>query len=145
MAERPHVVRVFVDVQDPWARRVLRDALSRERDVRFVSSVSAADVVLGDASMRTLTASADADRASEPGGDGLIPDGASRSPTALTDRERDVLRALAEGASNDAIADQLGISRSTVKFHLHALYEKLGVHRRAEAVAAGIRRGDVLL
>jgi DNA-binding NarL/FixJ family response regulator len=70
---------------------------------------------------------------------------ATRNPELLTDRERAVLQLLAEGLGNRDIGEQLGISRSTVKFHIAALYEKLGVHRRAEAVAAGVRRGEVLL
>ncbi|MBY0489526.1 MAG: LuxR C-terminal-related transcriptional regulator [Gemmatimonadaceae bacterium] len=143
MVERPHLVRVFLDVRDPWARRVLRDALARERDVRFVSTMSAADVVLGDAAARTMASPIEPDAAGDHTADGVATE--MRPSATLTDRERDVLQALAEGASNDAIADHLGISRSTVKFHLHALYEKLGVRRRAEAVAAGVRRGDVLL
>jgi DNA-binding NarL/FixJ family response regulator len=118
-------------VRDPWARRVLRDALGREADVRFVSSASAADVVVGD-------------RGATPAPAPPTPADADADHT-LTDRERDVLQALSEGLSNGAIAEQLGISRSTVKFHLAALFVKLGVRRRAEAVAAGVRRGEVLL
>ncbi len=132
MTERPHLLRIFVDVRDPWARRVVRDALSRETTVRFVASASVADVVVGER----------LERATLPTDLAPITSTASQS---LTDRERDVLQALSEGMSNGAIAEQLGISRSTVKFHLTALFEKLGVRRRAEAVAAGVRRGDVLL
>ncbi len=132
MTERPHLLRIFVDVRDPWARRVVRDALSRETTVRFVASASAADVVVGE---RLERAALPTD---------LAPSTSTASQS-LTDRERDVLQALSEGMSNGAIAEQLGISRSTVKFHLTALFEKLGVRRRAEAVAAGVRRGDVLL
>lgn len=132
MSERPHPVRIFLDVRDPWARRVIRDALAREANVRFVATASAADVVVGERSEAVVMATAPV---------ALI----STASQSLTDRERDVLQALSEGLSNGAIAEQLGISRSTVKFHLAALFEKLGVRRRAEAVAAGVRRGDVLL
>ncbi len=78
------------------------------------------------------------------GDDGFVAVGTA-AQTTLTDREREVVQALSEGLSNAAIGARLGISRSTVKFHLNAIFEKLGVHRRAEAVAMGIRRGDVLL
>ncbi|WP_373064178.1 response regulator transcription factor [Gemmatimonas sp.] len=122
MTERPRAVRVFVDVSDPWKRRVLRDALGAHADVRFVATASAADVRVVETNDRT-----------------------DATPSTLSDREREVLQALSEGLSNAAIGVRLGISRSTVKFHLAAVFEKLGVHRRAEAVAAGIRRGDVLL
>ena len=138
MTERPHAVRVFIDVRDPWARRVMRDALGREVDVRFVSSASAADVVVGERPATAIQPLA-ADTPT-----GTLTRVNAGSPT-LTDRERDVLQALSEGLSNGAIAERLEISRSTVKFHLAALFGKLGVRRRAEAVAAGVRRGDVLL
>lgn len=53
----------------------------------------------------------------------------------LTAREFELLAALAEGASNGRIAQRLGISLNTVKFHLKNLYEKLEVQNRASAVA----------
>ncbi|GAB4438028.1 MAG: response regulator transcription factor [Chloroflexi bacterium OHK40] len=55
--------------------------------------------------------------------------------TDLTDRELEVLRLLALGRSNQQIADQLKIARSTVKFHIGSLFAKLGVASRAEAIA----------
>ena len=63
----------------------------------------------------------------------------------LTPRELEILRALSEGLSNKAVARQLGISAHTVKFHLEAVFAKLGVASRAEAVAKGLRRGLILL
>jgi DNA-binding NarL/FixJ family response regulator len=59
----------------------------------------------------------------------------------LTERERAVLAALAEGRSNGRIADQLGVSVNTVKFHLQNLFIKLGVRNRTEAVAWYLRSG----
>ena len=61
----------------------------------------------------------------------------------LTPRERDVLALLAEGLSNKRAARDLGVSESTVKFHVQALYSKLGVQSRAGAVARGIALGLV--
>jgi DNA-binding NarL/FixJ family response regulator len=63
----------------------------------------------------------------------------------LTDRELEVLRALAEGLGNKQIAARLGISASTVKYHLQAIFGKLGVSTRSEAVSYGLRRGVVPL
>jgi len=63
----------------------------------------------------------------------------------LTPRELDVLAAMADGASNKAIARRLGISFHTAKFHVGSILGKLGAASRAEAVAMGIRRGLVLL
>lgn len=59
----------------------------------------------------------------------------------LTPRESEVLRMIAEGMSAPGIAEQLHLSTTTVKTHLHTLYEKLGVSDRAAAVAEAMRRG----
>lgn len=63
----------------------------------------------------------------------------------LTPRELDVLQLLGQGYSNKMIAHQLGISEHTVKFHVSAIYAKLGVASRTEAVRAGARRGLLVL
>jgi len=55
--------------------------------------------------------------------------------TRLTERERDLLAALASGRTNAQLAKDLDISVNTVKFHLKNLYEKLHVANRAQAVA----------
>jgi DNA-binding NarL/FixJ family response regulator len=64
---------------------------------------------------------------------------------ALTPRELQVLGLLAEGLGNKQIAGRLRISEHTVKFHVAAVFEKLGAGTRAEAVAIGARRGVVML
>ena len=56
----------------------------------------------------------------------------------LTAREREILRLLAEGLSNKAIATRLYLSVRTVEGHLARLYEKLGVHSRTEAMRFAI-------
>ena len=53
----------------------------------------------------------------------------------LTAREREVLNLLARGLSNREIAEELVITNKTVKNHLSRIYEKIGVHSRAEAIA----------
>ena len=63
----------------------------------------------------------------------------------LTNREREILALLADGLGNKQIAARLGISTNTVKTHLELLFERLGVSSRAEAVAAGVRQGLLLL
>ena len=59
----------------------------------------------------------------------------------LTARELDVLRLLAEGLPNKAIAVRLGISDQTVKFHVASIGGKLGARNRTDAVRLAIRRG----
>jgi DNA-binding NarL/FixJ family response regulator len=63
----------------------------------------------------------------------------------LTPREVEVLAAVGRGLSNKAIARRLGISAHTVKYHLEAIYAKLEVGSRAEAVTRGLRLGVTML
>lgn len=59
----------------------------------------------------------------------------------LTDREQDVLDLLAEGLSNQRIAERLGISPHTVKFHIASIYDKLDARTRTQAVRHALDRG----
>ncbi len=52
----------------------------------------------------------------------------------LTKREHEILSLLAKGYLYKEIADQLGIALSTVRAHLHTIYEKLHVQSRTQAV-----------
>jgi len=58
----------------------------------------------------------------------------------LTSREREVLRLVANGRSNKEIATELKISERTVKFHVTAIFNKLGADNRAQAVAIASER-----
>ena len=64
----------------------------------------------------------------------------------LTEREVEVLACVARGRTNGQVADVLSISEHTVRNHLASVYDKLGVHNRAEAVAwaweHGVLRAD---
>lgn len=60
---------------------------------------------------------------------------------ALTAREREVLRLVADGLPNKGIARELGISEHTAKFHVGSLLAKLGAGSRTEAVTIATRRG----
>ena len=68
-------------------------------------------------------------------------DGFGPARPLLTPRELEILGCLGEGLSNKAVARRLGISQHTVKFHLEAVFTKLGANSRAEAVAKGLRGG----
>jgi two-component system response regulator DevR len=63
-----------------------------------------------------------------------------RSP-GLTDREQQVVELLAQGLTNGEIGSRMYLSQSTVKFHLHNVMGKLGVHRRTEVAYAAGNRG----
>ncbi|MBI5653188.1 MAG: response regulator transcription factor [Chloroflexi bacterium] len=59
----------------------------------------------------------------------------------LTDREKQVLSLVAEGATNRDIASRLNVSENTIKFHLKNILEKLHLRNRAQAAAYAIRAG----
>jgi DNA-binding NarL/FixJ family response regulator len=61
----------------------------------------------------------------------------------LTTREREVLQLLAEGATTEALADRLFISKHTARSHVRNILAKLGAHSKLEAVAIALRAGLV--
>lgn len=63
----------------------------------------------------------------------------------LSPREREVLLLVAEGLPNKLVADRLGISEHTAKFHVNAILDKLSVTGRTEAVVHAARRGWITL
>lgn len=77
------------------------------------------------------------------GGESFEGDNSERAQ--LTHRELEVLAAMANGASNKAIARQLGISFHTVKFHVAAILAKLDADSRTEAVMKAAQAGLVML
>ena len=70
-------------------------------------------------------------------------DGEAEAPSTLTNREQQVLALLAEGLSQEAIANELYISPKTVATHIQRTLAKLGVHSRAAAVARAYQLGLV--
>lgn len=59
----------------------------------------------------------------------------------LTARQMDIVRLIAQGSSNERVAEALGISEQTVKNHLSAIFRKLGVSDRTQAVIYALRHG----
>ena len=64
---------------------------------------------------------------------------------ALTPRELDVLRLVARGNANKAVAAQLSLTEETVKSHIRSILAKLGANDRTHAVAIGLKRGIIEL
>ncbi len=62
---------------------------------------------------------------------------------ALTDREKQVLKLVAEGRSNKEVAEVLGISVKTAMTHREHVMEKLGVHNRTELVRFALKKGVI--
>jgi DNA-binding NarL/FixJ family response regulator len=161
-ALEPDVVLLDVHMPDGGGRAVL-DAMRRTHPhVRFLAlSVSdAAEDVIGliragargyvtktispDELADAIRRVADGDAVFSPRLAGFVLDAFAARPDApvadpeldqLTNREREVLRLLARGLTNRAIAAELVISGGTVKFHVNSILRKLHVANRAEAVA----------
>ena len=69
--------------------------------------------------------------------------GAKQSDDNLTDREREVLVLIADGATNKEIAQKLVVSENTARNHVSHILSKLGFSRRSEAAAYAVRKGLV--
>lgn len=77
---------------------------------------------------------------SKPGAGTTLKTRFSLPPLALTNREREVLRLLVDGATNRAIAGQLTVSIETVKSHVHHIMQKLQVKDRTQAAVLAARK-----
>ena len=73
------------------------------------------------------------------------PAGAVEQIEALTSRELEILRLAAQGLTNKAIGQEMGISDRTVQGHLANIFGKLGVASRTEAVTEALKRGWIVL
>jgi DNA-binding CsgD family transcriptional regulator len=113
-------LRLAIRVDEPALAARLAEILSRVPELRISGTNEASDLILS---------------ASDGGEHGFE----------LTPRERDVIALLAEGLSNKAIGQRLGISPDTVKFHVGRLIDKLDATGRTDAVAHAARRGIIHL
>lgn len=75
-----------------------------------------------------------------PGALSALVSGGNAEPEPLTEREREVLLLIAQGATTRAIARELGLSSKTVESHRSRIMQKLHVHRAAELIRYAIRR-----
>lgn len=104
-----------------------------------------ADFAVLDEALRTILAggvvlppTVQAPETSRPG---RPPDSGDDLGQLLTQRQIDVFRLLVEGKSNKLIARELALSESTVKTHIQAIFERLDISTRAQAVVVAARRG----
>jgi DNA-binding CsgD family transcriptional regulator len=109
-----------ISIADEALSDRVAEVLGGVRGIVLVSSEDEADVVLRPAGEK---------------------DPADVVEPALTPREVEVLSLLAEGASNKMIAQRLGISAHTAKFHVGKVLEKLDATGRTDAVAHAVRIG----
>jgi len=99
-----------------------------------------AGLMRGEAAMSSTIAARVLAEFGLPGGSGTpLPPAHER----LTHRERDVLRFLVDGLSNEEIAQQLFLSEATVKKHLGSIMTKLHVRNRVQVAVFGVRQGIV--
>jgi len=120
-------LRVYLDLSNAVTRRRMAALLRADGEVALVGTAEDADVVVSERVVSTAAP------------------GAVAQEGALTARELEVLRLVARGLSNKEIAADLRITTHTVKYHLAAVLEKLGVRSRTEAVSLGVRTGLVPL
>ena len=120
-------LRVYLDLSNAVTRRRMAALLRADGEVALVGTAEDADLVVRERVVATAAP------------------GAVAHGGALTARELEVLRLVARGLSNKEIAADLRITTHTVKYHLAAVLEKLGVRSRTEAVSLGVRTGLVPL
>jgi LuxR family maltose regulon positive regulatory protein len=121
-AEPEGYIRLFADEGQPMAHLLAYITASPSASLGYLGDIQAAFAPIQAA--HTLTPSPDSSSASS---QPLI--------DPLTSREREILRLLASGFSNQQIADQLVISLNTAKRHVQHILAKLGVTNRTQAVA----------
>ena len=121
-------LRVYLDLSNAVTRRRMAALLRADGEVALVGTAEDADLVVSERVVSTAA-----------------PGAVAQAGAALTARELEVLRLVARGLSNKEIAADLRITTHTVKYHLAAVLEKLGVRSRTEAVSLGVRKGLVPL
>ena len=141
--EAPRVVVLTTYDLDEYVFRAVRAGavgfLLKDGDadelVRGIRAAARGEAMMAPSSLRRLLEA----YASSPGPDTA----AARQVGRLTERERDVLRLMADGLSNTEIAASMVVEVSTVKSHVSRLLSKLGVRDRTQAVVLAYQSGMV--
>ncbi len=107
-----------------------------------VRAVAAGTTLFSEQSLREIVAATGPGATGDHGVSGRS--AAARALTSLSDRESEILRAIASGATNAAIAGELFLSETTVKTHVSHIFTKLRVTTRVEAAMAALRGGLVV-
>jgi two-component system NarL family response regulator len=136
-----------IRTENPKARIVILTAYDGAEDIVRGLRAGASGYLLKEASPAEVIETI---RAVHAGKKRVDPDIASKlaeyaSADDLSESERKVLNAMAEGKSNPQIAEALTLSESTIKFHVNNILLKLDVSNRTEAVVTGLKRGLVRL
>ncbi len=141
-----HVIEQLMK-RDPASKVLVLTTYDNEEDVFRALEAGARGYLLKDTTTEELVSALRLVRA----GERYLPQGIATRladrlvrPT-LTPRELDVLRLVAKGRTNKELASAMFVSEETVKTHMKALYLKLGVHDRAEAVSVSLKRGIIRL
>ncbi len=128
--------RVFVAGDTEMERRAVAARVAGDPRWVVVSDPARADVVAVSPETWARTGGGSAQGA---------PDLRAVAVEALTSREREVLVLVADGLHNREVAERLGVSEHTIKFHLGAIFGKLGASTRTEAVQKGLRMGLIAI
>lgn len=140
-------LRAGVRDAETQAARVLQQTVNTHADAVVaacrafpaLASVGAAQPAVASALRDVLLASRDIDIGRRAG---LVMPRELRQKEGLSPRERDVYELMVQGRTNREIAKALFISESTTKVHMRHIFEKLGVHSRAEAAKADVEESE---
>lgn len=128
---------------DPSAKALVLTTYDTEEDIFNALEAGARGYILKDTTREEII---DAVRQIQAGNRFLPPSIASRLADrvmrpSLSPRELDVLRLVSRGRTNKEIAVAMFVTEETIKSHMKGLFQKLGVHDRAEAVGTAVQRG----
>jgi DNA-binding NarL/FixJ family response regulator len=127
--------RLLVEAVEAGASGFLSKDSAAQEVLGAVKAAAVGEVLIDPGTLTRLLAQVAREREAQRDAMNLLND--------LTEREREILRLLAEGLRNDDIAGKLYISPQTVQTHVRNILGKLRVHSKLEAVAFAVRHGAI--